>query len=88
MFSNRVLRISRDSMLVATDNGLYQVGTDAKYRKLEDALLNTASYMSMAVLGKYYLLATSNKGFIVFNSQTGTSPAVYNERRIECRFYL
>ena len=33
----------------------------------KDSLLNTAGYMSFDVLGKYFLLATSNQGFILYN---------------------
>jgi ligand-binding sensor domain-containing protein/signal transduction histidine kinase len=70
-YSNRILRLSKDSLLVATDGGLYLVSSDAKYRKVNDSLLNISSYMSLAVLGKYYLLATANRGFIIYNTTTG-----------------
>jgi signal transduction histidine kinase/ligand-binding sensor domain-containing protein len=70
-YSGRILRISKDSLLVSAHDGLYLVSNDFKYRKINDSLLNAATYMSLASLGKYYLLATSNKGFIVYNSLTG-----------------
>jgi signal transduction histidine kinase/ligand-binding sensor domain-containing protein len=69
--ANRILRVSKDSLLVATDGGLYLVGDGNQYRKINDSLLNTSSYMSLAALGKYYLLATANRGFIIYNSTTG-----------------
>jgi ligand-binding sensor domain-containing protein/signal transduction histidine kinase len=71
IFSEKILPVSNDSLLVATDNGLYLVSQNLKYRKINDSLLNSASYMSMASLGPYYLLATSNKGFILYNHLTG-----------------
>jgi signal transduction histidine kinase/ligand-binding sensor domain-containing protein len=70
-FANRILPVSRDSILVSTDTGLFLVGRDFSYRKINDSLLITARYMSISSLGKYYLMATSNKGFIIYNSQTG-----------------
>ncbi len=70
-YSVRTLLVSNDSLLVSTDKGLYLIGNDFKYRKLNDPLLNKAHYMSLASLGKYYLLATSNMGFILYNSLNG-----------------
>ncbi len=70
-FANRILRVSGDSILVSTNMGLYLVGADLKYRRIDDSLLITSRFMGISSLGKYYLLATSNKGFIVYNSQTG-----------------
>jgi ligand-binding sensor domain-containing protein/signal transduction histidine kinase len=70
-YSVRSLMVSKDTLLVTTDKGLYLIGNDFKYRKLNDSLLNKANYMALASLGKYYLLATSNKGFILYNSRTG-----------------
>jgi signal transduction histidine kinase/ligand-binding sensor domain-containing protein len=70
-YSGRILRVSKDSLLVSADDGLYLVANDFTYRKINDPLLNKASYMSLAILGKYFLLATSNKGFIMYNSMTG-----------------
>jgi ligand-binding sensor domain-containing protein/signal transduction histidine kinase len=70
-FSNKIFRVSRDSLLVATDDGLYVVGRDYKFRKLNDPLLNTARYMALSALGSHYLLATANKGFIFYNPVTG-----------------
>ncbi len=70
-YSVRSLMVSKDTLLVTTDKGLYLIGNDFKYRKLNDSLLNKANYMAIASLGKYYLLATSNKGFILYNSRTG-----------------
>ncbi len=72
-YSVRSLMVSKDTLLVSTDKGLYLIGNDFKYRKLNDSLLNKAHYMALASLGKYYLLATSNKGFIIYNSSTGKS---------------
>jgi signal transduction histidine kinase/ligand-binding sensor domain-containing protein len=71
LFSTKILPVSNDSLLVATDFGLFLVGNDFKYRKINDSLLNTANYMSLASFGTYYLLATSNKGLIIYNSLTG-----------------
>ena len=71
LFSGKILSVSKDSLLVATDNGLYMVSNNFQYRKINDSLLNSASYMSIAVLGPYYLLASSNKGFILYNHLTG-----------------
>ena len=71
IYSNKMLRIAKDSFLLGTDDGLYLIGPDIKYKKIKDSLLNTARYMSMSSLGKYYLLATSNKGLIIYNSATG-----------------
>ena len=70
-YANRILRISKDSLLVATDGGLYLVNNNFKYRKINDSLLNISGFMSLAILGKYYLLATANRGFIIYNSSTG-----------------
>jgi signal transduction histidine kinase len=70
-YSPRSLSISKDTILVSTDKGLFLIGNDFKYRKINDSLLNRANYMSIATLGKFYLLATSNKGFILYNSTTG-----------------
>ena len=70
-WSGRILRFSKDSLLVSTDGGLYVVGNDNQYRKINDSLLNHSSYMSLASLGKYFLLATSNRGFIIYNTATG-----------------
>jgi hypothetical protein len=67
----------KDSLLVATDGGLYLVSNNFQYRKINDSLLNISGFMSMAVLGKYYLLATANRGFIIYNSSkaaTGSLP--------------
>jgi signal transduction histidine kinase/ligand-binding sensor domain-containing protein len=71
VFSGKIFPLVNDSILVATDNGLYIVSQDFKYRQLNDSLLNAASYMSLATLGPYYLLATSNKGFILYNQLNG-----------------
>jgi len=71
IYSNRVFPITADSVMVSTDIGLYLVGNDFKYRKINDSLLNASNYMALSTLGKYYLLATSNKGFIIYNSVTG-----------------
>jgi signal transduction histidine kinase len=71
LFSGKIFPVSHDSLLVATDNGLYIVSQDFKYRQINDSLLNAASYMSLTTLGPYYLLATSNKGFILYNHLTG-----------------
>jgi ligand-binding sensor domain-containing protein/signal transduction histidine kinase len=70
-YSPRSLKISKDTMLVSTDKGLFLIGNDFKYRRINDSLLNKANYMAIATLGKFYLLATSNKGFILYNSTTG-----------------
>ncbi len=70
-YSTRSLKISKDTMLVSTDKGLYLIANDFNYRKINDSLLNKANFMSIATLGKFYLLATSNKGFILYNSVTG-----------------
>ncbi len=70
-YSPRSLPISKDTILVSTDKGLFLIGNDFKYRKINDSLLNKANYMAIATLGKFYLLATSNKGFILYNSATG-----------------
>ncbi|HEX3079206.1 MAG TPA: two-component regulator propeller domain-containing protein, partial [Puia sp.] len=71
LFSSKMLPVSRDSILVTTDYGAFMVGTDFHYRKINDSLLNSASYMSVASLGPYYLFATSNKGLIMYNSTNG-----------------
>jgi signal transduction histidine kinase/ligand-binding sensor domain-containing protein len=71
IFSGKIFPVSNDSLLVATDNGLYIVSQDFKYRQIHDSLLNAASYMSLATLGPYYLLASSNKGFILYNHLNG-----------------
>ena len=71
LFSSRMLPVSKDSILVTTDYGAFMVGKDFNYRKINDSLLNTASYMSVATLGSFYLFATSNKGLIIYNSTTG-----------------
>ena len=47
------------------------VGMGFNYRKINDSLLNTSSYMSVASMGTYYLFATSNKGLIIYNSANG-----------------
>jgi ligand-binding sensor domain-containing protein/signal transduction histidine kinase len=70
-YSVRSLMVTKDTLLVSTDKGLYLIGNDFKYRKINDSLLNKANYMALASLGKYYLLATSNKGFILYNSVSG-----------------
>jgi signal transduction histidine kinase/ligand-binding sensor domain-containing protein len=71
-YSNRILSLSKDSVLVSTDVGLYLVGKDFKYRKINDSVLSASNYMAMSSIGKYYLLATSNKGFIIYNSANGS----------------
>ena len=71
LFASKVLTVSKDSILAATDDGVFLIGRDFKYRKIEDSLLNTSSYMSVAMLGPYYLFATSNKGLVIYNCQTG-----------------
>ncbi len=71
IYSKRILSVSKDSVLVSTDAGLYMVGNDYKYRKINDSLLNASNYMALSSIGKYYLMATSNKGFIIYNSLTG-----------------
>jgi ligand-binding sensor domain-containing protein/signal transduction histidine kinase len=70
-YSGKSIMVSKDSLLVSTDKGLYLIGNDLKYRKLNDPLLNKAHYMSLASLGKFYLLATANMGFILYNNQNG-----------------
>lgn len=70
-YSPRCLQVSKDTILVSTDKGLFLIGNDFKYRQIDDPLLNKANYMAISRLGKFYLLATSNKGFILFNSVTG-----------------
>ncbi|HEY4966908.1 MAG TPA: two-component regulator propeller domain-containing protein, partial [Puia sp.] len=70
-YADRIIRISKDSLLVATDGGLYVVNNNFQYRKINDSLLNMSSYMSLGILGKYFLLATANRGFIIYNSLTG-----------------
>jgi signal transduction histidine kinase/ligand-binding sensor domain-containing protein len=72
-YSNKIMRVSDDSLLVGADDGLYMVSMDFKYRKINDSLLNAANYMGFSSLGKFYLLATSNKGFIIFDPATGES---------------
>jgi signal transduction histidine kinase/ligand-binding sensor domain-containing protein len=71
LFTSKMLPVSKDSILVATDFGIFLVGNDFKYRKINDSLLNTSSYMSVATLGPFYLFATSNKGLVIYNSLTG-----------------
>ena len=71
VWAGRILRISKDSLLVSTDGGLYLVGKDNQYRKISDSLLRVSNYMSLASFGKYLLLATSNRGFIIYNTATG-----------------
>ncbi len=71
IFSDRIFQASKDSILVATGNGLYQIGTDFKYRIINNSLLHAANCMSLTSLGPYYLLATSNKGLILYNHRTG-----------------
>ena len=71
LFSEKILPLGNDSLLVTTDNGLYIVQSDHSYRKINDSLLSTASYMSAASMGSYFLLASSNKGFILYNRKTG-----------------
>jgi signal transduction histidine kinase/ligand-binding sensor domain-containing protein len=71
LFSSRMLPVSKESILVATDYGAFLVGKDFKYRKIDDSLLNTSNYMSVASLGAFYLFATSNKGLVIYNSLTG-----------------
>jgi ligand-binding sensor domain-containing protein/signal transduction histidine kinase len=70
-YSPKSLQVSKDTILVSTDKGLCLVAYDFKYRKINDPLLNKANYMDIATLGKFYLFATSNKGFILYNSITG-----------------
>jgi signal transduction histidine kinase/ligand-binding sensor domain-containing protein len=70
-YTNRILPVSDDSILISTNTGLYLVGNDFKYRKIDDPLLVASRYMGISSLGKYYLLATSNKGFVIYNSLTG-----------------
>jgi signal transduction histidine kinase/ligand-binding sensor domain-containing protein len=71
LFSGKMLPVSKDSLLLSTDFGIFLVGNDFKFRKINDSLLNTSSYMSVASLGPFYLFATSNKGFVIYNSLTG-----------------
>ncbi|HZZ76512.1 MAG TPA: triple tyrosine motif-containing protein, partial [Puia sp.] len=71
LFSSRMLPVSKDSILVTTDYGAFMVGMDFRYRKINDSLLNTSTYMSVASLGPLYLFATSNKGLIIYNSISG-----------------
>jgi ligand-binding sensor domain-containing protein/signal transduction histidine kinase len=70
-YSTRSLKISKDTILVPTDKGLFLVGNDFNYRRINDSFLSKANYMAIATLGKFYLFATSNKGFILYNSVTG-----------------
>jgi len=71
VFASKILPVENDSMLVSTDQGLYVVAHNMEYRKINDSLLSSASYMSMNQMGKYYLLATANKGFILFDRKNG-----------------
>jgi ligand-binding sensor domain-containing protein/signal transduction histidine kinase len=71
LFTGKILPVSKDSILVATDFGIFIVANDFKYRKIDDSLLNGSSYMAAATLGHFYLLATSNRGFVIYNSITG-----------------
>jgi signal transduction histidine kinase/ligand-binding sensor domain-containing protein len=71
LYAGKILPFTKDSFLVSTDDGLYQVGNDLTYRKINDSLLNASNYMSLASLGTYFLLATSNKGLIILNRLTG-----------------
>jgi ligand-binding sensor domain-containing protein/signal transduction histidine kinase len=71
LFSSRMLPVSKDSILVATDYGAFMVGKDFNYRRINDSLLNTSSFMSIATLGSFYLFATSNKGLVIYNSANG-----------------
>jgi signal transduction histidine kinase/ligand-binding sensor domain-containing protein len=71
LFSSKMLPVSKDSILVTTDYGAFMVATDLNYRKINDSLLNTSSYMSVATLGSFYLFATSNKGLIIYNTANG-----------------
>jgi hypothetical protein len=70
-YASRILRVTKDSLLVTTDVGLCMVNNNFQFKRINDSLLNSSSYMDLAVLGKYYLLATANRGFIIYNSRTG-----------------
>ena len=56
LFSGKMLPVSKDSILVTTDYGAFMVGMDFNYRKINDSLLNTSSYMSVASLGIILLI--------------------------------
>ncbi len=64
IFTAEVLPVSKDTILVTTDKAFYD-RNDFNYRKINDSLLNKSNYMSIATLGSFYLLATSNKGLII-----------------------
>jgi signal transduction histidine kinase/ligand-binding sensor domain-containing protein len=70
-FTKGILSLSTDSLLVTSDAGLYKVGKDFGYRKISDSLLITSRCMAMSSLGNYYLMATSNKGVVIYNGVTG-----------------
>jgi signal transduction histidine kinase/ligand-binding sensor domain-containing protein len=69
--SGKILRIQHDSVLVATDDGLYVVAMNDKYRKINDSLFYATNFLALDALGKYYLIATANKGFVIYNSISG-----------------
>ncbi len=67
---HKIFAVSKDSILAGADEGLYMVAKDFKLRKIENPLLNRTGFMSLDKIGKYFLLATSNRGFILYNSVT------------------
>ena len=71
LFANKVISILDDSVLAATDYGIFMIGNNLKYRKIEDSLLNSANFMAVTTLGSYYLFATSNKGLVIYNYENG-----------------
>ncbi len=67
---NKFLYLSDDSILTSSLNGLYLLRSDLSFRKIDDSLIDSSSLMAMSHLGKYYLLATANKGLILYNTQS------------------
>ncbi|HEY4154155.1 MAG TPA: two-component regulator propeller domain-containing protein, partial [Puia sp.] len=69
-YCNNLLHIDRDSILVSALNGLYLVKDSQTFRKINFPGVDSCAFMSIKTLNKFYLLATGNRGFILYNTIT------------------
>jgi signal transduction histidine kinase len=60
-------------MLVSALNGLYLISGPRTFRKIDFPGVDSCTFMSLRHLGKFYLLATANRGFILYNTVTHTA---------------
>ncbi len=71
LYTSHILGLPGDSVLAGTEDGLYIISKNFIVRKTDNPLMKKTGFMAFALLGKYYLLATSNKGFIIYEPGNG-----------------